>query len=546
MYISSIPDKTVFDFIIVGAGTAGCVLADRLSADGQYQVLLLEAGGKDANINIRIPLMVTNVLRDERYIWPYVTESQPHINGRTHLVMRGKVIGGSGSINGNLFVRGEPRAYDSWRDEMGCAGWGYSDLLPIFKRLEDFPEGDPALRGRGGPINCTRLDKFDPLSDAFLDACDEAGFKRIEDYNDGTYEGAGYLQYSTRKGLRSSTAGEYLRRALKRPNLSVLTGAVATHIVMEGKRAAGVTFRIGGETCEARAQRETILAAGPIASPQLLELSGIGNGEILRHYGIEVAHHLPGIGENLRDHPNTRLTFQCSQPITINDVLMSPWLKFREALKFAFKRQGLLTICVSTAQTILRSRPDAAHPDLVLRMAPLSGKDRYARTPKLGLDPFPGFTLGVSLLYPRSVGSLHIQSRDPLQHPLMNPRFFSDEADALLLLQGMRIARQVSQFPALKPLVVRETRPGPEVEDDAAMLEYLRATVSTSWHQIGTCKMGIDASAVVDPQLRIHGLEGLRVIDSSICPTLPASNTNIPTIAIAEKGSDLLLESARA
>lgn len=545
MYVSSVPDNAEFDFIVVGAGSAGCALANRLTADGRHQVLLIEAGGRDTGLNIQIPLFVANILNDERVTWPYQTEPQIHLNGQRQLWVRGKVIGGSSTVNGNVFVRGDPAEYDSWRDN-GCSGWGYSDLLPYFKRLEDFPEGDPAVRGRGGPIHCTQLDRFDELSDAFVAACVEAGFRQLSDYNDGSYEGAFYLQYSTRNGLRNSASIGYLRPALKRPNLTILPRATVTRVVMDSRRATGVEIRLGESTRQVRARREVVLSAGPLASPQLLELSGIGNTEILQKYGISVVHHLPGVGENLRDHPNSRLTFECAKPITINDVLRSPWLKFKEGLRFIFKREGLLTICSATAQMNYRSHPGAKQPDLVLRLLPLSGKDRYARTPRYGLDPFSGFTFGVTVLQPRSVGTLHIQSRDPLQQASMDPRYLSHEADAQLFLDGMRLARRVAQMPALKPLVVRETRPGPDAQDDAALIDYMRATIQTSWHMVGTCKMGIDSSAVVDPELRVRGVANLRVIDSAICPTIPSSNTNIPSIAIGEKGADLLLAAASA
>jgi choline dehydrogenase len=270
-------------------------------------------------------------------------------------------------------------------------------------------------------------------------------------------------------------------------------------------------------------------------------LSGIGNSEVLQKHGIAVQHHLPGVGENLRDHPNTRVTYECSQPITINDVLRSPWLKMKEGLRFIFKREGLLTICSATAQMNLRSSDKVEQPDLVLRLLPLSGKDRYARTPDKGLDPHPGFTFGVTVLQPRSRGTCHIKSNDPLQQAAMDPKYLSHEADAQLFLDGIRVARKVAQQSAFKSLIVRETRPGPEVNDDAGLLDYMRGTIQTSWHMVGTCKMGVDAEAVVDPQLRVKGISNLRVIDSSICPTIPSSNTNIPSIAIGEKGADMVL-----
>ena len=293
------------------------------------------------------------------------------------------------------------------------------------------------------------------------------------------------------------------------------------------------------------ARREVVLSAGALQSPKLLELSGIGNADILRAHGVPVVQHLPGVGENLRDHSNTRLTFECAKPITINDVLRSPWLKLREGLRFVFKHEGLLTICSSTAQVNLRSHAGAARPDFVLRLQPLSGKDRYARTPRYGMDPFPGFTISMGVLYPRSVGCLHLQSGDPRQQASMDPKYLSDESDRGMYLGGIRLVRRLAAQPALRAMVVRETRPGPDVQDDDALIEYIRSTVQTSWHMVGTCKMGSDQLAVVDPELRVHGLRGLRVADASVFPTIPASNTNIPSIAMSEKASDMLLAAAR-
>ena len=544
MYVTSIPDNAEFDFVIAGAGSAGCVLANRLSENGRHNVLLVEAGGPANNINLKIPLMVAKILNDDRYTWQYQTEPQGSLNNKPQRWVRGRVIGGSGSINGNLFVRGDPREYDGWRDQ-GCAGWGYSDMLQYFRRLEDYPEGDPAVRGSGGPIHCTNLDKFDPLSDAFVAACGEAGHPQLRDYNDGSYEGSYYLQYSTRRGWRSSSAAEYLKPVSNRSNLTVITNAPATRVLMDGKRATGVEFRLGETNVKARARREVILAAGPLVSPRLLELSGIGNSAILQKHGIGVVHHLPGVGENLRDHPSSRISFECAKPITINDVLRNPFLKMKEGLRWFFRSEGLLTICSATSQVAWRCDPKSDRADMAMLLLPLSGRDRYARTARYGLDPHPGFTFGLKVLQPRSVGTLHIQSRDPLAQASMDPKYLSHEADVQLFIEGMRFARRIATMPALKDLVVRETRPGPDIQDDTGLLDYMKETIQTSWHMVGTCKMGVDPQAVVDPQLKVYGIDSLRVIDSSIFPTIPSSNTNIPTIATGEKGAELVLAAAR-
>lgn len=545
MYVDSLPTGAQFDFIVCGAGSAGCIVAERLSQGGGHSVLLIEAGGRDNNLNIKVPLLVVNLINNPDVTWPYMTEAQQHLNGKPQRWTRGRVIGGSGSINGNLFARGDPAEYDHWV-ELGCPGWGYADMLPVFKRMEDFPQGDPALRGRGGPIHCTRLDRFDKLSGAFVKACTEAGYRELPDYNDGSYEGAFYLQYSTRKGFRNNSAAGYLQPARKRSNLTILPNTTVSKLVMEGRTAVGVELlHTSGATTTVRARKEVILSAGPLATPPLLERSGIGQEAVLRQHGIPVLHHLPGVGENLRDHPNTRLTFECSEKITVNDVLRSPLRKMREGLRFIFKREGLLTISSSTAQMNYRSSPDKKQADLVLRLQPLSGGDRYARTPGTGMDMFPGFTFGVTTLQPKSIGTLHIRSTDPREQASMDPRYLSNEEDAQLFLRGMRISRGIAAMPALTPLVVRETRPGPGVVNDADMLAYIRETLQTSWHMVGTCKMGTDSMAVVDPQLRVHGIDRLRVIDSSICPTLPSSGTAVPTMAIAEKGAEMVLSAHR-
>lgn len=533
-----------YDFIVVGAGSAGCAVANRLSEDGSHRVLLIEAGGRDSSINIHIPLLVVNLLRDPEHTWPFVTEPQKALNDRPQLWTRGRVLGGSSSINGNVYVRGDPAEFDSWKD-LGLPGWGWSDMLPYFKRMERYLEGDPATRGRDGPIGVTSLRNFDELADAYIRACAEAGFEVVEDYNDGHYEGAAYLQYSTRRGFRSSSAVGYLRPARGRTNLEVMVDATVTRVLIEDRVASGVEVLREGSLIRIAARKEVILSAGPVQSPKLLELSGIGQGERLRAFGIEVVQDLTGVGENLRDHPNTRLTFECARPITINDVLQRPAAKVREGLKFALFGKGLLSICSATAHTVMRSAPDEPRADLKLQLQPFSGKDRYARRPQDGLDPFSGFTVGVMGLRPRSRGWVHIGSADPIAHPRIDPRYLDDPHDAGVLLAGIKAVRRLTGFPALASLIVRETRPGPDIAGDDGILDYIRETTQTTWHIVGSCKAGTDDEAVVDPVLRVRGVDHLRVIDSSIFPTIPSSNTNAPTIALGERGAEIVLDAWR-
>jgi choline dehydrogenase len=526
-----------YDFIVVGAGSAGCVLANRLSGVSSNRVLLIEAGGRDNSLNIRVPLFVANLLKDERVTWPFLTEPQQHLNGRRQLWTRGKVLGGSSSLNGNVFVRGDPGQYDSWE----CPGWSYSEMQPYFKRLEDCQFGDPATRGRGGPISITRLEDFDELGNAYLDACTEAGYELFPDYNSGAYEGAAYLQYTTRRGFRCSTAVGYLQPIRSRKNLTIAIQCLVTRILLENGRAIGVEYQEGGKIRRAFAKREVILSAGPIQSPKLLELSGIGDPAILAQHGIAVAHALPGVGENLQDHPNTRVAFECSKPITINDVLHSPLRKLREGIRFIMNGGGLLSISSATAQLITRSRPQLNQPDLKLQLHPLSGKDRYARNPREGIDAHPGFTIGITALRPSSRGSVHIASAKPAEPPRIDPNYLAEADDVDALIAGLKAARRLGESPTLKKLIVREIRPGPDVKSESALREYLKESTATTWHPVGTCRMGTDSMSVVDPQLRVRGIAGLRVVDSSIFPTIPSSNTNAPTIAAAEKGADLVL-----
>lgn len=538
------PVSDRFDYIIVGAGSAGCVLANRLSEDTRYRVLLIEAGGEDRRLSFRVPLMVVNLLKDQSVIWPLVTEPQKALNNREQNWTRGRVLGGSSSINGNVYVRGDPWVFDSW-EGMGAPGWGWDDMMPYFKRMESYKDGDSKYRGRDGPIGAVSLNRFDELADGYVEASVDAGHEFVDDYNDGHYEGAAYLQYSTRRGFRSSTSVAYLKPARRRSNLDVWTDTEVANVVTVNGMAVGVTCRRQGELVTAHASGEVILSAGPVMSPKILELSGIGNPKILSAHGVDVVRNVPGVGENLQDHPNTRLTFQCTKAITINDVLQSPVFKVQQALKFILFGKGLLSICSANAHTVMRSRPDETSPDLKLQLQPFSGKDRYARRPQDGLDPNPGFTIGVMGLKPKSRGYVHISSDDPFVHPKIDPRYLENPDDAQVLLKGIKAVRELASKPSLRDLIVKETRPGHEVVSDDEILDYIRETTQTTWHIVGSCKMGTDDQAVVDPMLRIHGIRGLRVVDSSVFPTIPSSNTNAPTIALAERAADIIIGERR-
>jgi choline dehydrogenase len=539
---SADPSALTYDYIIVGAGSAGCVLANRLSENGKHRVLLLEAGKRDTNPNIHIPLLVANLMNNPDVTWPFKSVPQVHLNNSEQLLIRGKVLGGSSAVNGNVFVRGDPAEFDTWAEN--CPGWGYRDLLPYFRKIEDFPQGDQTLRGSGGPIGVTRLDHFDDLADDYLEACAAMGFPRVDDYNDGTYAGAAYLQYSTRRGFRCSTAVAYLRKAQHRANLDVLTQARVLRIALEGRRATGIVFRHDGVEKTALARREVILSAGPMQSPQLLELSGIGQPDLLQKHGVSVVHALPAVGENLHDHPNTRVAFELNRPLSINAFVRNPVLQVREGLKFLLFGGGMLSICSATAAVIFKSGVHPTKADLKLQCHPLSGANRYARTPKDGLDSFSGFTVGITALQTLSRGYVHLRSPDPMDAPIIDPNYLSAESDAQTLLTGVKLARKLAATAPLSKLIVREVRPSAEITTDADLLSYVRATTQTTWHFVGSCRMGSDADSVVDPELRVRGIERLRVIDSSVFPTIPSSNTNAPTIAAAEKGADLILQSA--
>ncbi len=532
-----------YDYIVVGAGSAGCALAARLTESGRHRVLLLEGGGRDTNPWIHIPLGVGKLLTNEKYAWKFETQPQAELNGNKVYWPRGKVLGGSSALNGMAYVWGDPLEYDGWR-AAGNAGWGWSDVHPCFQRLEDNPYTRQTGRGHGGPMRITdrKQRDTDALSDGFVAGCIESGIAETPDYNVVRYEGVRYLEQTAHNGRRWSTAVGYLRDAMKRPNLTVITDALVERVTFEATAASGVEYFHCGSKVVARAAREVILCAGAIQSPQLLELSGVGDAALLARLGIPVVANLPAVGEHVIDHLQLRCTYETHLPITINDVMRSFWRRMGVGLQYVLTRKGLMAGTSSTAHAITKTSPALARPDVMVRIYHISGKDRYSRTPGAGIDPFPGFSIGGFQLHPFSRGSIHITANDPRAFPEIQPNYMTDERDRATGLAMLKLIRRIASQPAMRSVIVRETRPGPEVTDDAALFDYGRGSGQTAWHTVGSCRMGPAGDSVVDSRLRVHGLQKLRVADASIMPTIPSSNTNAPSIMVGEKAADLILK----
>ncbi len=532
----------IHDYVIVGAGSAGCVLADRLSADGQHSVLLLEAGPPDTYPWIHIPIGYAKTMFNPRVNWCFHTEPESGMNGRRIYWPRGKTLGGSSSINGLISIRGQRDDYDAWAAD-GNPGWSYSDVLPYFKRLEHAIDGDPDFHGRDGPLWCSPIGRRHELIEAVIAAGEELGIRRNDDFNGASQEGVGYYHLTTRNGRRCSTASAYLKPARARRNLDVLTGAHALRVILDRNRAQGVVFRRHGEDVVVNARREVLLCAGAIQSPQLLQLSGIGPAALLASMGIRVERDLPGVGENLQDHLQTRVIFECSRPITTNDDLKSAWRMARMGLEYIFTRRGAMAVGINQGGIFARTNAEERTPDVQFHVATLSSDMAGSPTHR-----FSGFTMSVCQLRPKSRGRVRIQSVDPMQAPAMQPNYLTQQTDRRTLVAGLRLARRLAATRALERYVKAEYRPGADAQSDEDLLEFARNTGGTIFHPSGTCKMGDirrDAAAVVDPRLRVHGVDALRVVDCSIMPTLVSGNTNIPVIMIAEKTADLILADAR-
>ena len=526
-----------FDYIIVGAGSAGCVLANRLTQDPGVNVLLLEAGGDDNWIWIHIPVGYLYCIGNPRTDWMYRTEPDEGLNGRSIHYARGKVLGGCSSINAMVYMRGQARDYDEWAAMTGDDSWSWNNVLPVFKRTEDNWRGENELHGAGGEWRVEQQRLSWEILDAFAAAANEIGIPKTDDFNRGTNEGTGKFEVNQRRGVRWNTTKAFLRPAMQRPNLKIMTGALVKKLRLDGKRVTGIEFDLSGEACFAEAKIETLLCAGSIGSPQILQLSGIGAGLHLQSLGIPVNHILPGVGENLQDHLQLRMAFKVQNVVTMNQIANS-WLgKARIGLEYLFFKTGPLTMAPSQLGVFTRSGSEHATPNLEYHVQPLS-LDKFGDP----LHRFAAFTASVCNLRPASRGHVHIQSNDPRQAPKIKLNYLSTDIDRQIAVDSLKLTRRIVAANALKKYAPEEFLPGPDVASDAQLAKAAGDIGTTIFHPVGTCKMGVasDRYAVVDTRLRVHGLTRLRVVDASVMPTITSGNTNSPTIMIAEKASDII------
>ena len=536
------PASGHWDYVIVGAGSAGCLLANRLSADPAVSVLLLEAGGKDDWHWIHIPVGYLYCIGNPRTDWCYRTEPEAGLNGRVINYPRGRVLGGSSSINAMLYLRGQARDYDEWAQLTGDSGWSWQHTLPLFMDVEDHWRGADEKHGAGGELRIETPRVQWDIIDAFRAAAIESGIPATEDFNRGDNFGVSRFEVTQKNGMRWSAAKAFLRPALQRPNLKVVTGALVKKLRLSGKQVTGVEFFQGNEECFAGAKRETILSAGTIGSPQILQLSGIGPGALSQQHGIPVVHELP-VGDNLQDHLQLRLAFRIQNALTLNTLLDSWWAKVKMGLEYAFKRSGPLTMPPSQLGAFAKSDPAQSTANLEYHIQPIS-LDRFGAPP----HPFPAFTASVCNIRPTSRGSVRITSGDPRAHPAIAPNYLSTAEDRKVAADAIRLTRRiVTESSALKPHTPEEFMPGPQYQSEAELVQAAGLIGTTIFHPVGTCKMGRadDATAVVDPQLRVRGIGGLRVIDASVMPSITSGNTNAPTLMIAERGSRMLRAAQR-
>lgn len=518
----------MYDYVIIGAGSAGCVLAARLTEDPNVSVLLVEAGGPDRKQEITVPAAFSKLFKTP-YDWAYFTEEQPRLNNRKLYWPRGKVLGGSSSINAMIYIRGNQADYDEWA-ALGNPGWSFAEVLPYFKRSENQERGPSEYHGVGGPLNVADLRTINPLSTAFVEATGELGIARNDDFNGAAQDGAGYYQVTQKGGKRWSAAAAYLRPALRRSNLAVRTGAHVTRVLTEGTRVVGLEFAHDGVTEQQRVNREVLLCGGAINSPQVLMLSGIGPADHLRSLGIDVVADLPGVGQNLQDHLAAGASFASTKPVTLDHVE-----NIGNLLRFLVRGRGPLTSNVAEAGGFVRVASGRTTPDLQFHFGPVYFVNH-------GFTKIEGyaFSIGPTQIDPVSRGHIALRSTNPLDAPIIEPNYLSDDADLRVLVEGVKLARQLAHTKPFDAFRGAELLPGDQARTDADIIEHIRATCETLYHPVGTCKMGNDAMAVVDSQLRVRGLEGLRVVDASVMPTVTSGNTNAPTIMIAEKAADLL------